>query len=162
MAHELHVEELLEELSNGVHFDVAHSVKEIALVPSYWANPLVFYQQIRPETLLVAFGRRSAAQSLVPGHVVPPGLVEAMKALADPTRLRILRYLAEGPFTPSELARRLRLRPPTVTHHLNTLRLAGLVEIILHAEGERGYAVHSEGLQRALTHLNEFINLSKR
>lgn len=162
LAHELALEELLEELSNGVHFDVAHSVKEIVLVPSYWASPLVFYNQVGPETLLVAFSRRTASQGLVPGDAVPIGLVEAMKAAADPTRLRILRYLAEGPLTPSQLSRRLRLRPPTVTHHLNTLRLAGLVEIIIHAEGERGYAVHSEGLQRALSHLNEFVQPTKR
>ena len=102
------------------------------------------------------------ARELVPGDTVPPGLVEAMKAMADPTRLRILRYLAEGPQTPSQLARRLRLRPPTVTHHLNTLRLAGLVEIIIHAEGERGYALHTGGVQRAMNHFHEFIHLSKR
>lgn len=162
MAHELPVQQLLETLSNGVHFDVASSVTQIVLVASYWASPLVFYKHLPPETLLVVYSRRGAAQSLVPGDSTPPGLVAALKAMADPTRLRILRYLAEGPLTPSQLARRLRLRPPTVTHHLNTLRLAGLVEIIIHTEGERGYALHREGVQRAMNHFHEFIHLSKR
>lgn len=161
LARELPLTELLEELSGGVIFEEVQSVKEIVLVPSYWASPLVFYYRICPETLLIAFSRRAAAHSLVPGDTLPPNLIKAMKAVADPTRLRILRYLSEGPLTPSELARRLRLRPPTVIHHLNTLRLAGLIEIIIHAEGERGYTIHRDGLLRTMKSLGEFINLPK-
>ena len=161
LARELPITELLEELSGGVIFEEVQSVKELVLVPSYWASPLVFYHRICPETLLIAFSRRAAAHSLVPGDALPPDLIKAMKAVADPTRLRILRYLSEGPLTPSELARRLRLRAPTVIHHLNTLRLAGLIEIIVHAEGERGYTIHRDGMLRTMKNLREFINIPK-
>jgi DNA-binding transcriptional ArsR family regulator len=161
LARELPITELLEELSGGVIFEEVQSMTELVLVPSYWASPLVFYHRIRPETLLIAFSRRAAAHSLVPGDAVPGGLVEAMKAVADPTRMRILRYLSEGPLTPSQLARRLRLRPPTVIHHLTTLRLAGLIEVIIHAEGERGYTVHRDGMLRAMKQFGEFIKFPK-
>lgn len=50
------------------------------------------------------------------------------KALADVNRLRIVRRLAEGPSTVSELIDHVGLSQPLVSHHLRRLRDAGLVE----------------------------------
>jgi DNA-binding transcriptional ArsR family regulator len=80
-----------------------------------------------------------------------------LKALADPTRLKILRYLSEEPLAPAELARRLRLRPPTVIHHLEALRLAGLVRLNLEIPGERKYAARIEALDDACINIKDFL-----
>ncbi len=58
--------------------------------------------------------------------------LRALKALADPVRLRILGRLAERPHTPAELADGIRrgrspLGPPAVARHLDVLRAAGLL-----------------------------------
>ena len=151
------IPQLLENLSRGVHFEQAETASEIILVPSYWASPLVFYNQFPPDRLLVLFGSRPEAHDLSAGETLPLDLVENLKAIADPTRLRILRYLAECPQTPSQLARQLRLRPPTVIHHLNALRLAGLVEVILPADGERGYSLRREAVNQSLSLLIDFL-----
>jgi DNA-binding transcriptional ArsR family regulator len=148
---------LLEELSHGVHFEQATGADQVILVPSFWSSPLVFYSRIPGNRLLVLFGARPEANDLTPGEALPEDLVDTMKAIADPTRLRILRYLSSGPQTPTELARKLRLRPPTVIHHLNALRLAELVEITLPNEGERGYNLRRETLNDALSLLIEFL-----
>jgi len=62
----------------------------------------------------------------------PPPDLKAMavvhKALADPTRLRILQRLAEGDGTVSDLMRHVDLSQPLVSWHLRRLRAAGLVE----------------------------------
>jgi ArsR family transcriptional regulator len=50
------------------------------------------------------------------------------KALADPTRLRILQRLAEGDGTVTDLMRHVDLSQPLVSWHLRRLRTAGLVE----------------------------------
>jgi DNA-binding transcriptional ArsR family regulator len=50
------------------------------------------------------------------------------KALADPTRLRILQRLVEGDGTVSDLMRHVDLSQPLVSWHLRRLRAAGLVE----------------------------------
>jgi ArsR family transcriptional regulator len=50
------------------------------------------------------------------------------KALADPTRLRILQRLAEGDGTVSDLMRHVDLSQPLVSWHVRRLRAAGLVE----------------------------------
>lgn len=49
------------------------------------------------------------------------------KAVTDPTRIRIIMLLAKGPLNGLEIAERLGITPPTVTHHANKLRDAGLL-----------------------------------
>jgi DNA-binding transcriptional ArsR family regulator len=93
---------------------------------------------------------------------MPDALNKALKAMADPTRLRILRYLAEEPLTPSELSRRLRLRAPTVVHHLYALRIAGLVHLTLGKGVERRYAIRREGVSGTLAALDEFLGMDRR
>ena len=157
LANAVGIPQLLEELSHGVHFEQAETASEVILAPSHWATPLAFYSRITENILLVLFGTQSETHDLTPGETLPQDLVDTMKAIADPTRLRILRYLSIRPHTPSELARQLRLRPPTVIHHLNALRLAGLVEITLYHEGERGYGLRREALNDILSLLVEFL-----
>jgi predicted transcriptional regulator len=55
-------------------------------------------------------------------------LLDFFKALADATRLKIIGLLAQKAFSVEELAALLDLRPSTVSHHLNVLNTAGLVE----------------------------------
>lgn len=53
--------------------------------------------------------------------------VALLKVIADETRLRILGLLSERDHTGRELAERLGLTPPTVSHHLRKLGDAGIV-----------------------------------
>lgn len=149
-------DELLEELSQGVRVAKDWEEKTLILAPSYWGTPLAVMAYFEPSKLLFLFGARPADESLIPGDVVPDALYQALKALADPTRLRILRYLTDEPLTPAELARRLRLRAPTVIHHLDALRLARLVIVALDTEGKR-YAVRPEAIDAVFKLLNQFV-----
>jgi len=153
--------DLLEELSQGLRYDALQEVNEVVLAPSYWTTPFVCFGKVGPQRELILFGARPADASLVPGEVVPDALLHALKALSDPTRLRILRYLSEEPLTPSEIARRLRLRAPTVTHHLRALRLAGLVqlaisELIVSGSKDR-YAARPEAVAAVCAALQRFL-----
>ena len=51
---------------------------------------------------------------------------EGFKALADPTR-RILELLRDGDLTAGELAEHFDISKPSLSHHLATLKSAGLV-----------------------------------
>lgn len=161
LAERLDVPELLEELSQGLRFAQLPQAPELALAPSFWTTPLITEARVRADRLLILFGARPADASLVPGEVVPDALFQALKAMADPTRLRILRYLAAEPLTPTELARRLRLRAPTVVHHLYALRIAGLVHLTLEAGNERHYKIRPEGVSAALASLEKFLTYPK-
>ena len=149
-------DELLEELSQGVRVAKDWEKKTLILGPSYWGTPLAMMADFEPDKLLFLFGARPADESLIPGEVVPDALHQALKALADPTRLRILRYLTDEPLTPAELARRLRLRSPTVIHHLDALRLARLVTVTLEAEGKR-YTIRPDAVAAVCALLGEFL-----
>jgi DNA-binding transcriptional ArsR family regulator len=148
---------LLEELSQGVSFASLHDIEELTLAPSYWSTPLIVYERVTPEKALVLFGARSSEISLVPGEFVQDAMLRALKALADPTRLRILRHLSEQAHTPTQLARLVRLRAPTIIHHLNALRLAGLVKLTLEDQGERRYAVRRETIKSTFEALMKFL-----
>jgi DNA-binding transcriptional ArsR family regulator len=147
---------LLEELSQGVRYSELPEAGELLLAPSFWATPLLVRGRLAPDRELLLFGARSPTASLVPGEVVPDALFRGLRALADPTRLRILRYLSVESLTPSELAQRLRLRAPTVIHHLHTLRLAGLVYLCLDA-GDKRYAARSQAVAQTFTALTRFL-----
>ena len=53
--------------------------------------------------------------------------VEALAALADPTRRRLLALLRDGEVPAGELARRFAVSRPAISRHLRVLREAGLV-----------------------------------
>ena len=56
-------------------------------------------------------------------------LLMMFKALADESRLKIIGLLATRERSVDELATTLKLKPPTVSHHLATLREIGLVKM---------------------------------
>ncbi|KWX80471.1 autorepressor SdpR family transcription factor [Paenibacillus jilunlii] len=53
---------------------------------------------------------------------------ESFKALADPTRRQILRLLREKDRTAGEIADYFNMSKPSISHHLNALKHAGLVQ----------------------------------
>lgn len=157
LAEQLPVLPLLEELSQGVALERAARADELILAPSYWSTPLVFIQELAGERMVILYGARPPEASLVPGEVVPDTLLRALKALSDPTRLKILHDLASESLTPTQLAQRLRLRPPTVVHHLKTLRVAGLVHVNVTEGKERSYAIRADSVEAALASLRSFL-----
>jgi DNA-binding transcriptional ArsR family regulator len=157
LAENLALDDLLERLSQGLHFPDLINLPKWVLVPSYWITPLVVADQLASDSAMMIFGARPPTESVVPGEVVPDALLRAFKAVADPTRLRILRYLVHEQLTPTEISRRLRLRAPTVSHHLNALRLAGLVHLTLESHAERRYTARLEAVREIFSLLDEFL-----
>ena len=86
-------------------------------------------------------GWRPVVQYPVAEPVTAPVSLDAVErrlnALAHPVRLRLLRTLARGPHTTSELAQAWDLTPPEVSRHLAVLRRAGLL-----TSRRRGRYVH--------------------
>ncbi len=155
LAEQMTIPELIAELSRGIRFTETLG-KELVIVPTYWMTPLVKLDTIGEDQKLFLFGARPSTMSAIPGEPVPDGLLIALKAVADPTRLRILRYLSQQEMTPSELSRRLNLRAPTVTHHLKELRLAGLVNVTVHGQ-EKLYRARLGALDTIHVDLRAFL-----
>lgn len=148
--------ELFNELSQGLQPGDEIRARRFVIAPAFWSTPLVFFEKLDPDTMLLVFGARPADMSVIPGETVPDALVRSLKTLADPTRLKILHYLSQESLTPSEIARKLQLRPPTVTHHLKELRLAGLVELSLLSEENR-YTTRKQAFEAVYANLSAFL-----
>jgi DNA-binding transcriptional ArsR family regulator len=64
-------------------------------------------------------------------------LNEVFKALADPTRRRILELLQNGEMTAGELAEHFDMAKPSVSHHFAVLKQADL--LVSRREGQQIY-----------------------
>lgn len=158
LAQDITVDALFAELSKGVQLGEEFQAPNIIFAPAFWSTPFIMFEKVDSgQSQIVIFGARPADMSIVPGEIVPDGLVHSLKALADPTRLKILFYLSQESLTPTELARRLQLRPPTVIHHLNELRIATLVELSTD-KGDKRYAVRRQALDSTFELLRSFLN----
>nr|NIQ55727.1 winged helix-turn-helix transcriptional regulator [Gemmatimonadota bacterium]NIR38017.1 winged helix-turn-helix transcriptional regulator [Actinomycetota bacterium]NIS32583.1 winged helix-turn-helix transcriptional regulator [Actinomycetota bacterium]NIU65809.1 winged helix-turn-helix transcriptional regulator [Actinomycetota bacterium]NIW29359.1 metalloregulator ArsR/SmtB family transcription factor [Actinomycetota bacterium] len=62
-----------------------------------------------------------------PSHLVQPEALRLFQALADENRLRIVTALLDGERCVCELMERLDLGQSLLSHHLRTLKEAGLV-----------------------------------
>jgi DNA-binding MarR family transcriptional regulator len=74
-------------------------------------------------------------------------IIVALKALAEPSRLRAVAAIAERPRTGSELGELLGLGAATVSHHMARLEAAGIVRVT--REGQRRwYALDDRGMRQ--------------
>jgi ArsR family transcriptional regulator len=84
-------------------------------------------------------GAADPAEPCCGGSVAPPSLgttrtavlADRLKALADPTRLRMLDLLAQqaAPLCVCDITPQFDQRQPTISHHLRILREAGLISV---------------------------------
>ncbi len=151
--------DLVEELSGGLRLENAAEAKGLLLIPSFWTGPLVLFEMLPDGTWVILFSARPRDVSLIPGDPVPDALTRSLQAVSDQTRLRILKLLSQSPRTQIEIARELRLRPPTITHHLKILRLANLVRLTESAEGEKRYDVRGSRLRELADDLLAFVGI---
>lgn len=84
---------------------------------------------------------------------------EAFRALADPTRRRILELLRSADLTAGELADHFDMTKPSISHHLNTLKAAGVVDA--EREGQSiVYSLNTSVLQDLMSWFYTFTNRS--
>ena len=77
------------------------------------------------------------------------------KALSDPTRRDILDLLKNRPLTPSDILAKLDVSQPTLSHHLDILKRAGLVDTEREGQFIR-YSLNMSVLDMALEYMLHF------
>jgi len=122
--------EVIEHATGGFIVGPDAPVMGVILAPTYYFRPynlITAYHGIRVYVYPIEASPK--------GNAPPPDLVRFYKALADETRLKILRLLAGREMYLQELAKALGVSHVTVLHHVALLRAARLVLIV-----ERGNA----------------------
>lgn len=102
----------------------------------------------------------TTTDTLAPGVAAAAERLDALarvgRALADPTRCRILLLLLDGPTYPAHLAARLGLTRANTSNHLTCLRGCGLV--VAEPEGRQmRYEIADPALAHALTDLTTVV-----
>lgn len=104
----------------------AEQVERIVIMPTVFATPHHF-PIFDGKQLLLRYPLQYPEESK--RQLTEAELLEVLKGLANPTRLKILRMVAEKPRFSGELAAELGFSEPTVSRHMKQLRKAGIVEI---------------------------------
>jgi DNA-binding transcriptional ArsR family regulator len=146
--------DLVEQLTNGVWLAELRPTERVVLVPQYHSRP-TNHDEFERDTYLIWY----------PADVLPskadapsPMLRRLTRALADDSRLRILRFLADGPpRTLTEVARHVGLSQPTVHHHLILLRAAGLTRTSVGRAGPSRYELRPNVVDAVGRQLRDFL-----
>ncbi|MET1249851.1 metalloregulator ArsR/SmtB family transcription factor [Sporolactobacillus sp. STCC-11] len=100
-------------------------LRSITIIPSTFIAPHLLIDIDTPDLFV-------AKQLLVPSHDlqegVPTDLTDKLKALSDPTRMRMARLMLYNPYCTQQLSDHLSLAKATVSKHLRILEDAGLIE----------------------------------
>lgn len=120
--------------TQGVEYRPEPWIDEVVLVPSVLNRPWVDIGEFDGTKFFFYPASREAATP-------DAQLVEVYKALGDETRLRILRLLAGGESSLTEIAQKLGLAKSTVHGHMRILRVAGLTRSVIGDEG-KGYVLN--------------------
>jgi DNA-binding transcriptional ArsR family regulator len=151
LAERLPAEELVDTLTRGIRYSPEPGVRRMLLVPHVASRPWSIFTEAG-DTKIICYG---VAETQITGDAPPDPLVAAYKALADETRLRILRRLAEGPASLHELTQMLGLAKSTVHGHLLVLRTGGLV--IADVSRKTGYRLRRETLAESAALLETYL-----
>ncbi|MFH0750879.1 MAG: metalloregulator ArsR/SmtB family transcription factor [Chloroflexota bacterium] len=119
--------DFVEQATGGVRWVPEPGTRRLYLSPSYFTRPYNYVFGGRDWHMFAYPLAESALDG--DGGAVPAASIRLFKALGDESRLRILRLLASGDLYLTEIAERMGLSKPTVSHHLALLRAAGLVTI---------------------------------
>lgn len=80
-----------------------------------------------------------------------------MRALGEPTRLRLVRSLIGGPKPVTELCETLNVTPYNVSKHLRVLKEAGLLEV--EKQGQQRIYALAEAFQEKLSRNSNTLDL---
>jgi ArsR family transcriptional regulator, arsenate/arsenite/antimonite-responsive transcriptional repressor len=83
-------------------------------------------------------------------------LDKLFQALSDPTRRRIIQFLKKQDQTPSDLLSKIKISQPTLSHHLDILKRANLIDGIRDGQHIR-YSLNMSVFQMSLDYLLKFI-----
>lgn len=150
-------EELVERATNGVQFLPEPLPEIVLLVPQYHYRPWNIFDAYRWTKLI-----QYPADVVLPEEGEPPaGLLRLTRAISDPSRLRILRYLSTGSKTFTEIAKTTALAKSTVHHHMVALRAAGLVRVRVTGAKSDVYSLRPGAIERLGDALDGYLTSGK-
>ncbi|RPH74243.1 ArsR family transcriptional regulator, partial [bacterium] len=139
------------------------AAQRVLFVPNAHIGPYLFRVCVNKEEPVILFGARLPSDSTI--DVPDLNRTEAvmrLSALADDTRLRILRYVAEsGELRSQEIMEALDLSQPATSRHLTQLAATGYLKE-RRCDGAKCYALNPERISATFQALSNYLLIGER
>ncbi|MED4957809.1 winged helix-turn-helix domain-containing protein, partial [Paenibacillus macerans] len=143
----------VERTTNGLAFTPKEGLERLVLVPQYHFQPMNVIYHFGKVTLC-----HYAARIYFGGETdFPPQEYRMIRALGEQSRLKILRYLSEGPRTFTEIVRHLQLSKGITHDHVSKLRSGGFIRAHFEGETVTEYSLRAEMLDVMHRKLVDYI-----
>lgn len=146
---------LIEYASGGIVIEDIPELKTIVMLPTVHNRPINTYCFFK-NLMLVQYPVDVPSDN---EEEPPTVLLRLTQALSDPTRLRLLRFVANEPKTLWEMQSELSLSREMLMHHLLSLRVAGLLRVHLRGEGTERYSIRPDGASELQMFLESYIRI---
>ncbi|MDU0201961.1 ArsR/SmtB family transcription factor [Paenibacillus sp. MAH-36] len=143
----------VDKTTNGLCFKPMKGLEKLLLIPQYHFQPINVISSFRQLTIC----NYAARIYFNDEEDLPPHEYRIIRSLAEMSRLKILRYLHQGPRSFIEIVRHLQLSKGITHDHISKLRSAGL--IYAHFEGETltEYSLREDALLHLQNKLTSYI-----
>lgn len=141
-------EELIDLAAGGYRYEPEPEIERVVLVPHAAARPWLLLCQ-HERTRIICYPLPSS-------QALEERALALGRALGDGARIRMLRRLAQGEASLTELAETAGVARSTAHHHLSQLRAAGLVSMRGNARAYR-FGLRAEGFADAQRTLAELV-----
>ncbi|CAM4485887.1 winged helix-turn-helix domain-containing protein [Paenibacillus macerans] len=143
----------VERTTNGLAFAPKEGLERLVLVPQYHFQPM---------NVIYHFGKVTLCHYAARIHFgdetdFPPQEYRMIRALGEQSRLKILRYLSEGPRTFTEIVRHLQLSKGITHDHVSKLRSGGFIRAHFEGETVTEYSLRAEMLDVMHRKLVDYI-----
>lgn len=146
----------VEEVTNGLVFEQPEHLRKIVLTPQFHARPVNWIFPFETITWChYAFDASGQADEEEPSSE----LREAAKGLSDINRLKILRYLRNGPRSYIDVVKHIGLAKSTVYEHMLILRSAGLIRSNIVGDSPSTYSLRREGIDKLNRELERWLSI---
>jgi DNA-binding transcriptional ArsR family regulator len=150
----LAAESIVEVATGGIVLEADQQLQDVVLAPAVHFRPLNTYA-IYKTLGLILYPVDPPADADGP----PPQLMRMTRALADESRIRILRFLAPAARSFTEVVAHTGLSKGTVHHHLVGLRAAGLIRTHINGEqqNQERFSIRPDGVSECTEFLRGYI-----
>lgn len=146
---------LIEYASGGVVIEDVPDLTTIVLLPTVHNRPINTYCFYKKMVII----QYPVEVPMNHDDEPPTVLLRMTRALSDPTRLRLLRYVAHEPKSLWEMQADLGQSREMLMHHLMMLRVAGLLRIHLCGENNERFSIRPDGASELQMFLESYIRL---
>jgi len=145
--------EFIDQTTNGMLFEPINGLERLVLIPQYHFQPINF---------ICYYGKMTICHYAARIHLNDDGFISphdyrVIRSLAEKSRLKIPKYLHQGPRSFIEIARHLELSKGIAHDHISKLRSAGMIYAHVVGETVTEYSLRSKALQQMQNSLLAYI-----